>query len=135
MNVWKTTKSNRVFHNNENTDETNVILTFWCKTLIIHYKNCVHIFCTDTVYWYCVLILCTDTVYWLCVLILCTDTVYWYCVQCQKGAKSIGNQWFCCVCVHPGHNKVNIPLEIWMFWKPRRATVCSTTMKTLTKPV
>ena len=39
MNVLKTTKSNRVFHNNENINETGVILTFWSKTLIIHYKN------------------------------------------------------------------------------------------------
>ena len=29
----------RVFHNNENINETCVILTAWCKTFIIHYKN------------------------------------------------------------------------------------------------
>ena len=39
VNVLKTTKSNRVFHNNENINETYVILTFWCKTFIIHYKK------------------------------------------------------------------------------------------------
>ena len=39
MNVLKITKSNRVSHNNENINETWVILTCWCKTLIIHYKN------------------------------------------------------------------------------------------------
>ena len=39
MNVLKTTKSNRVFHNNENINETCVILTSWCNTLIIHYNN------------------------------------------------------------------------------------------------
>ena len=39
MNVLKTTKSNHVLHNNENINETCVILTCWCKTLIIHYKN------------------------------------------------------------------------------------------------
>ena len=52
MKVLKTKKSNRVINNDENINETCEILTFWCKTLIKHYKTWCFWKSTNTQVWH-----------------------------------------------------------------------------------